>query len=116
MMNYAEYHDACTAIIRVLDERPGGRKDEAALAAIGQQVIFLRGRFGHLGYFAEKLLEVDEHAAILFSARRHRQWDRDETSGAQLQAGWVRRAANSFSDHLRQFERSGKEPPAPGSV
>ena len=115
-MNYANYHAACAAIIRVLDEHPGGHKDEAALAAIGQQVLFLCGRFGHLGYFAEKLLEVEGHAAILYSARRHRQWDRGGTSGAHLQAGWVRRAANSFSDHLRQFERGGKELPAPGSV
>src|SRR5438270_218621 len=107
-MNYAEVYAAADQITSVVENQPAGRKNDAAIREIKRQARIIRSA-GAVGYILTKLSEIEEHADCLYSARKHRRYDKPQLSGEEQLKLWIIRNANSIAAQTRDIERIAKE-------
>lgn len=100
-MNYAQIDEAVAEICRILELHPGGYSDDVGKSSIKAQCRLIEDSGASMGYFAEKLGSIREHADALYSARKHRQFN----GGAEQLRVWIMGDSDSIRRQADQFRR-----------
>jgi len=82
-MNFQQIREAIRQIDSVLQQHPGGRRDETAANCISQSIQSIRFASVTDDYALEKVAEIDQYAQALYSPQKHKHYASPGTSVAE---------------------------------